>query len=138
MHTKALSLSSLVRKESQKISLKNMKWLFKSSLFFSKAKFCYFRLHFKYFSGQHVLGYDISKGTILEYFDRIIYESFILKSDDRKRAKLYTLVYLINVHHILINFLKISNLHGLITSCMFIKETTQGLLQDFRMTGSQV
>ena len=29
-------------------------------------------------------------------------------------------VYLINVPHVLINFLKFSNLHGLITSCMLI------------------
>ena len=31
-----------------------------------------------------------------------------------------TLVYLIKVQHVLINFLKFSNLHGLITSCTFI------------------
>ena len=42
-----------------------------------------------------------------------------------------TLVYLINMQHVLINFLKNSNLHGLITSCTFIKFWKFSSLHDF-------
>ena len=57
---------------------------------FSKANLCYFRLHFKYFSGRYVLENDISKENIPEFFDGTINEFLILKNGDRNRAKFYT------------------------------------------------
>ena len=42
-----------------------------------------------------------------------------------------TLVYLINIQRVLLKFLKNSNLHGLITSCTFIKFWKFSSLHDF-------
>ena len=56
---------------------------------------------------------------VLKHFE---YRNFKDHQDITFTNQLYvcTLVYLINMQHVLINFMEYSNLHGLITSCMFI------------------